>query len=214
MGVFAGSRSRPGALASTRMAAEGLPPLPHVTPHTLRRTYVSIMLLATDFDVPFVQRQVGHAESKMTMDVYTQILDLDRKRQHGEAFDALLDDARETLEAGTSERFRQPFRQMAHGHSRRSEHPTTAIPHQWRRSGEARDRVRTGDLLRGRQTLYQLSYSRETSDLARSVGGVSVAERLARNHLATLTGERRIAVAREAREPPADPGGVPNPSPL
>jgi len=172
-------------LASDRMVRQGLPPLPHVTPHTLRRTYVSIMLLATDFDVPFVQRQVGHADSKMTMDVYAQLLDRS-KRQHGAAFDALLNDARETIEAGTSAGFRPEFRPVARERSHPSPTPKPKIPHQLRRSGEARDRVRTGDLLRGRQTLYQLSYSRETSDLARSVGGVSVAERLPGNHGATL----------------------------
>lgn len=35
-------------LAGEKLAKSGLPPLPHVTPHTLRRTYVSIMLLATE----------------------------------------------------------------------------------------------------------------------------------------------------------------------
>jgi integrase len=45
--------------ASQALVARGLPPLPHVTPHTMRRTYVSIMLLATEFDLPFVQHQVG-----------------------------------------------------------------------------------------------------------------------------------------------------------
>ena len=62
----------------------------------MRRTYVSIMLLATNFDVPFVQSQVGHSDSKLTMDVYAQLLDRS-KRAHGEAFDALLSDAQATL---------------------------------------------------------------------------------------------------------------------
>src|SRR5439155_650827 len=62
-----------------RLIARGLPPLPHVTPHTLRRTYVSIMLVATNFDVTYVQHQVGHAESRMTLDVYAHLLDR-RKR--------------------------------------------------------------------------------------------------------------------------------------
>jgi hypothetical protein len=83
-------------LASEKLVANGLPPLPHVTPHTMRRTYVSIMLLATNFDVPFVQSQVGHTDSKLTMDVYAQLLDRS-KRSHGMAFDALLSDAQATL---------------------------------------------------------------------------------------------------------------------
>jgi hypothetical protein len=39
------------ALANEQVTARGLPPLPHVTPHSLRRTYISIALLANNFDV-------------------------------------------------------------------------------------------------------------------------------------------------------------------
>lgn len=45
--------------------------------------------------------QVGHADSKMTMDVYAQ-LQQRVQRQHGQAFDALVRRARERL-YGTSE---------------------------------------------------------------------------------------------------------------
>jgi hypothetical protein len=83
-------------LASEKLIENGLPPLPHVTPHTMRRTYVSVMLLATNFDVPFVRRQVGHTDSKLTMDVYAQLLDRSM-RAHGAAFDALLADAQDAL---------------------------------------------------------------------------------------------------------------------
>ncbi len=83
-------------LASRRMIERGLSPLPHITPHSLRRTYVSIMLLATEFDIPFMQSQVGHAHAAMTLDVYNQLLDRS-KREHGAAFDALLTSARSTL---------------------------------------------------------------------------------------------------------------------
>ena len=96
------------SLANERLTERGLPPLPHVTPHTLRRTYVSIMLLATNFDVTYVQHQVGHAESRMTLDVYAQLLDR-RKRDHGVAFDALLTDARTTLYGPKNEGFRPLF---------------------------------------------------------------------------------------------------------
>ncbi len=83
-------------LASGNLVQSGLPPLPHVTPHTMRRTYVSIMLLATNFDVGFVQSQVGHSDSKLTVDVYNELLDRS-KRAHGVAFDALVSDAQTTL---------------------------------------------------------------------------------------------------------------------
>ena len=83
-------------LAGGNLVQSGLPPLPHVTPHAMRRTYVSIMLLATNFDVGFVQSQVGHSDSKLTVDVYNQLLDRS-KRAHGVAFDALVSDAQTTL---------------------------------------------------------------------------------------------------------------------
>lgn len=88
--------------ASSRLVEHDRAPLPHITPHTLRRTYVSIMLLATGFDIPFVQRQVGHADSKMTMDVYAQ-LEQRVDRSHGTNFDRLIAAARraEVLRPGT-----------------------------------------------------------------------------------------------------------------
>jgi hypothetical protein len=66
------------------------------------------MLLATNFDVTYVQHQVGHAESRMTLDVYSQLLDR-RKRDHGVAFDALLADARRTLYGPENDGFGPPF---------------------------------------------------------------------------------------------------------
>ena len=82
------------ALANEQVTARGLPPLPHITPHSLRRTYISIALLANNFDVKWVMGQVGHADSKMTMDVYAQ-LEQRVERSHGTNFDRLLRLARE-----------------------------------------------------------------------------------------------------------------------
>jgi hypothetical protein len=48
------------------------------------------------FDVLWVMRQVGHADSKMTMDMYAQ-LQQRPERSHGEAFDAFVRRARERL---------------------------------------------------------------------------------------------------------------------
>ena len=62
----------------------------------LRRTYISIALLANRFDVLWVMSQVGHADSKMTMDVYAQ-LQQRVDREHGRAFDALVRRARSRL---------------------------------------------------------------------------------------------------------------------
>jgi Phage integrase family len=88
--------SKAAGLATERLVARGLPPLPVTTPHSLRRTYVSIALLANNFDVMWVMSQVGHADSKMTMDVYAQ-LQQRVPRDHGRAFDALVRRARERL---------------------------------------------------------------------------------------------------------------------
>lgn len=83
-------------LASARMSERGLPPLPHITPHSLRRTYISIALLANKFDVKWVMDQVGHADSKMTMDVYAQ-LQQRAERDHGASFDRLMQAAHDQL---------------------------------------------------------------------------------------------------------------------
>ena len=88
----AGVVGEAAAEASARQVAQGLPPLPRTTPHTLGRTYISIALLANQFDVKWVMGQVGHADSKMTMDVYAQ-LEQRIDRSHGENFDRLVAEA-------------------------------------------------------------------------------------------------------------------------
>lgn len=76
-------------LATEQRSAQGLPAMPSVSPHSLRRTYISIALRANQFDVKWVMSQVGHADSRMTMDVYAQ-LEQRVDRSHGENFDRLL----------------------------------------------------------------------------------------------------------------------------
>jgi integrase len=75
--------------ASAKRVREGLPSLPAVTPHAMRRTYISLALVSNEFDVKWVMGQVGHADSKMTLDVYAQ-LEQRNKRDHGASFDALI----------------------------------------------------------------------------------------------------------------------------
>jgi integrase len=87
------------ALATERNDARGLPPLPPTTPHSLRRTYISIALLANNFDVKWVMSQVGHADSKMTLDVYAQ-LEQRIERHHGTSFDRLVRQARTPFDCG------------------------------------------------------------------------------------------------------------------
>lgn len=86
--------ARASARASEQQLARGLPPLPRTSPHTLRRTYISIALVANSFDVKWVMAQVGHSDSRMTMDVYAQ-LEQRAKRDHGESFDRLVRQAHE-----------------------------------------------------------------------------------------------------------------------
>ncbi len=80
-------------LASKKLAMKSLPPPPHTTPHTLRRTYISIALVAYEWDVKYVMDQVGHADSKMTLDVYAQMQQR-AKRDNGAKFDQLIRGAR------------------------------------------------------------------------------------------------------------------------
>ena len=53
-------------------------------------------------------RQVGHADSKMTMDVYAQ-LQQRADREHGRAFDALVRQARERLYGASEAPNRSPL---------------------------------------------------------------------------------------------------------
>ena len=75
----------------------GITPLPKMTPHALRRTYISLMLEA-GAPLPYVMDQVGHADSKTTLEIYAQVQKrVSRKSVHA-AFDELLNGAdRQTL---------------------------------------------------------------------------------------------------------------------
>jgi integrase len=60
--------------ASENLIARGLNPLPEgITPHSLRRTFISL-LLATGSEVPYVMRQVGHTDPKVTLSIYAQVM--------------------------------------------------------------------------------------------------------------------------------------------
>jgi hypothetical protein len=63
-----------------------------VTPHTLRRTYISLMLSA-GAEVPYVQAQVGHADAKVTLEIYAMVLKRRERQRFATAFDALMKDA-------------------------------------------------------------------------------------------------------------------------
>ena len=70
-------------------AERGIARLPKVTPHALRRRYISLMLKA-GAPLPYVMDQVGHAGSKTTLEIYAQLQKrISRKNVHA-AFDRLL----------------------------------------------------------------------------------------------------------------------------
>jgi hypothetical protein len=44
-----------------------------LTPHSLRRTFISL-LLASGAEVRYVMQQVGHADPKVTLSIYAQVM--------------------------------------------------------------------------------------------------------------------------------------------
>jgi integrase len=66
----------------------GLPPSGRVTPHTLRYTFISL-LLANGAELPYVTAQVGHADESTTLRIYAKVLRRDR-RHVGKAVDEMV----------------------------------------------------------------------------------------------------------------------------
>jgi integrase len=60
-------------MANAMLATTGHPPLPRLTPHSLRRTFVSVLLMLGE-PVPSVMQQAGHASPTMTLSVYARVM--------------------------------------------------------------------------------------------------------------------------------------------
>lgn len=61
--------------ADAALARDDRPELPQpLTPHSLRRTFISL-LLALGKPVPYVMRQAGHTDPKVTLSIYAQVMD-------------------------------------------------------------------------------------------------------------------------------------------
>jgi integrase len=73
--------------ANAALEAQGREPIEHVTPHSLRRTFISL-LLATGADVPYVMAQAGHNDPKMTLGIYAQVIA--QRTDHGAELDGLV----------------------------------------------------------------------------------------------------------------------------
>ena len=67
--------------------------------HELRHTFASLLFEA-GATVPYVMDQLGHADPKVTLSIYTHVLE--RKRDHGKRLDALVRGA-DWAPLGTSE---------------------------------------------------------------------------------------------------------------
>lgn len=63
--------------ANKKRATAGKRLLPKVTPHTLRRTWASLALLAGR-DVRWVMAQCGHTDARLTLQVYAQVVQRQR----------------------------------------------------------------------------------------------------------------------------------------
>ena len=75
-------------LANVELDERGAQPIPtELTPHSLRRTYISLQL-AGGADVRYVMGQVGHTDPGLTLRIYAQVIDADR--EHGAQVDALV----------------------------------------------------------------------------------------------------------------------------
>jgi integrase len=128
--------------ANAAIAEEGGEPIKGLTPRALRRTFISL-LLANGADVPYVMSQAGHADSKMTLSVYAQVIA--SKTDHGASMDELVF-GHEKAGKGINADF-DP--QPAEG----TVTPEEQNPRLSRGSEEAADGIRTHDLLHGKQTL-------------------------------------------------------------
>ena len=67
--------------ANELLRERGVPEIVECTPHTLRRTYISL-LLAAGCDPAYVQQQVGHTDPTLTLRIYQQLLKRKRREEY------------------------------------------------------------------------------------------------------------------------------------
>jgi integrase len=77
------------AEANELLRQRGVPEVAECTPHTLRRTYISL-LLAAGCDPAYVQQQVGHTDPTLTLRIYQQLLKRKRREDYRERVNELL----------------------------------------------------------------------------------------------------------------------------
>jgi integrase len=134
--------------ANANLVARDASPLPEgITPHSLRRTFISL-LLATGADVPYVMRQVGHADPKVTLSIYAQVMyrgegELERLKMLVEGSDWAL------LGTGPSSAVPEPGEQLSLANAANPDGNCDA--------GDGRYWARTSDPFLVREVLSQLS---------------------------------------------------------
>jgi integrase len=67
--------------ANELLRQRGVPEIVDCTPHTLRRTYISL-LLAAGCDPAYVQQRVGHTDPTLTLRIYQQLLKHKRREEY------------------------------------------------------------------------------------------------------------------------------------
>jgi integrase len=77
------------AEANELLRERGVPEIVECTPHTLRRTYISL-LLAAGCDPAYVQQQVGHTDPTLTLRIYQQLLKRKRREEYRSRVNELL----------------------------------------------------------------------------------------------------------------------------
>jgi integrase len=76
-------------LANRELKEAGGEAIATVTPHSLRRTFISLLFsLPNPPSVPYVMAQVGHNDPKVTLGIYAQVIA--SKTDHGAALDGLV----------------------------------------------------------------------------------------------------------------------------
>jgi len=136
--------ARAVAAANGTLDGQEAQPIPAgLTPHSLRRTYISLQL-AGGADVRYVMGQVGHTDPGLTLRIYAQVIDSDRG--HGAHVDELVG-AADWAPMGTGGRSDHD-QEAESGEPLDAENPAVAGF-----SDEADEGIRTLDLLHGKQTL-------------------------------------------------------------
>lgn len=85
------------ARANEELSKDGVREMRGITPHSLRRTYVSLLFIA-GADLPYAMSQAGHADPRMTLGIYadTMASDVD----YGVALDGFLGPLDQEEDAG------------------------------------------------------------------------------------------------------------------